>query len=456
MRITLKTRYPLQTTIAFAALSMLTAQYATIAVAQVDVPRANVNQSFDFGYEIGGDQATAPLQVFDDGERTYFQFRDIVKLLPVIFVISPTGEREQVSFERRLPYVIVSQTGKRFFLTNGVGQASIEYVGSRPEQPRPQLTVAEAINRVASSMAPAIAPASAIVAPSQATTLQPDKRIALPPALAADLRPVFRNVVFAPRATTLTPVAIAVLTEVAEAAREASGVVVYGRNDRGGSIQLAQKRASAIRDWFVQKGGVTTPINVIADPEVREDVEQKGFASSVFVTPRQKLLTPQQALALGLDPTAIARQAALPRASAQVVAVPPSRKVIAAADPSSDPRVLEATANLLKQGLLTPEMATQVLTRLRDATIEGEGYRSWESKRSHSDTRSVFAQWVKQAGWSELVWEATACAAPDFIVSGTFSDAVAKFASSLGLGAEMYTVDKVVVIKDAGSARCKG
>jgi len=26
--------------------------------------------SFDFNYEIGGDEATVPVQVFDDGERT--------------------------------------------------------------------------------------------------------------------------------------------------------------------------------------------------------------------------------------------------------------------------------------------------------------------------------------------------------------------------------------------------
>ena len=48
---------------------------------------SSVNQSFDFGYEVGGDSATIPLQVFDDGKRTYFQFREQLKLLPIIFII---------------------------------------------------------------------------------------------------------------------------------------------------------------------------------------------------------------------------------------------------------------------------------------------------------------------------------------------------------------------------------
>jgi hypothetical protein len=101
-------------------------------------------------------------------------------------------------------------------------------------------------------------------------------------------------------------------------------------------------------------------------------------------------------------------------------------------------------------------MATQVLLRLKDSAATGDGYRTWESRKGAGDLRSVIDQWVKTAGWSELVWYAQQCPAPDFSVSGTFTDAVGKLAATSGLSAELFTVDKVVVIKDSGAARCKG
>lgn len=460
----------IQSTLAFALVTLLVSQHAYPQPSHSTAPVAAVNKSFDFGYEVGGDPVTAPVQVFDDGERTYFQFRDTVKLLPVIFRVMPNGEREQVPFERRAPYVIVSDVNKRFFLSNGVGEASVEYVGTRPVQPRPQITVAEAVGRVAALVnagtpaqpaAPAVvqAPAAAIAAPA------PEKRIPIPPAIAAEAKPIFRDVVFPQGGTSLTPAATATLQGIIAAAEDAVGIVVYGRNDRGGSTALAQRRATAIRDFLLTKGNIKAPVNIIADVEVREDVERKGFVSSVFITPRPRI-TPQLALAAGLDPAVAARfaqHAASPQPVPQAPAPTPlprqspaqSQPLFSSAgDLSANPKVLDATASLLKQGLLTPEMATQVLMRFRESNIQGDGFRTWESS-SGADLRWTLTEWVKRAGWSELVWNAGTCKATPLQLSGTFADAVGKLASAAGVEAEMYTVDKVLVVNDSNN-RCKG
>ncbi len=48
---------------------------------------------FDFAYEIGGDRRVAPLQVFDDGARTYIQWPTAIKLPNVTVALE--GKRVQ-------------------------------------------------------------------------------------------------------------------------------------------------------------------------------------------------------------------------------------------------------------------------------------------------------------------------------------------------------------------------
>lgn len=45
---------------------------------------------YDFQYQISGDAATRPYQVFDDGQYTYFQFREVPEKL-VVNAVTPSG-----------------------------------------------------------------------------------------------------------------------------------------------------------------------------------------------------------------------------------------------------------------------------------------------------------------------------------------------------------------------------
>jgi len=395
--------------------------------------------SFDFNYEIGGDEATVPVQVFDDGERTYFQFRDSLKLLPIIFRIGLDGQREQVPFERRAPYVVVNELSKRYYLANGVGQASIEYVGAgRASMPQKPLTIEAAVARVAAAIQPPTAtPAIAAAAPPApafgTSTATPS----------TEARTIYRDIVFPRGANVIPRAGEEVIDQMASELREAIGLVVYARTDKGGALNLRDQRGAAIKKALVARGAKDALVTVIIDPEIREDSEGRGFASSVFVK-----LPPLRRPLPSIQPTPAI--ATLPAPSPAQVAAPSN-----GVDAASHPKVLAATADLLRQGLVTPEMATQILINLKDATPT-EGYRVWDVKQSDRDLRAVLATWVRKAGWSELVWQARPCKAPDFTFAGTFEQALTKLSQAVGLNFSLYTGDRVLVVNDSSTGSCKG
>ncbi|MGS1006215.1 TcpQ domain-containing protein [Achromobacter anxifer] len=63
-------------------------------------------QGFRFDWQLSGDPAVAPMQVFDDGKETWLQFAP-GQPLPAIFGIGSDGERA-LPYLRRDPYVVLA------------------------------------------------------------------------------------------------------------------------------------------------------------------------------------------------------------------------------------------------------------------------------------------------------------------------------------------------------------
>ncbi len=63
-------------------------------------------QGFRFDWQLSGDPAVAPMQVFDDGRETWLQFAP-GQALPAIFGVTPDGERA-LPYVRREPYVVLA------------------------------------------------------------------------------------------------------------------------------------------------------------------------------------------------------------------------------------------------------------------------------------------------------------------------------------------------------------
>ncbi len=63
-------------------------------------------QGFRFDWQLSGDPAVAPMQVFDDGRETWLQFAP-GQALPAIFGVGPDGERA-LPYMRREPYLVLA------------------------------------------------------------------------------------------------------------------------------------------------------------------------------------------------------------------------------------------------------------------------------------------------------------------------------------------------------------
>ncbi len=68
---------------------------------------ASLNSKNNFDYSISGPDYVAPLKIFDDGEFTYFEFRDINGTLPAMYSVGKDGIEAMVNYKIQGKYVIV-------------------------------------------------------------------------------------------------------------------------------------------------------------------------------------------------------------------------------------------------------------------------------------------------------------------------------------------------------------
>ncbi|MBS0236239.1 MAG: P-type conjugative transfer protein VirB9 [Proteobacteria bacterium] len=77
-------------------------------------------ERYNFQYTISGEaKYMEPLQVFDDGEFTFFKFRDINAELPAVFLVN-SGQRESlVNFRIQGGYMVVERVAEKFTFRHG-------------------------------------------------------------------------------------------------------------------------------------------------------------------------------------------------------------------------------------------------------------------------------------------------------------------------------------------------
>ena len=82
---------------------------------------------YDFAYRLAGDARARPVQVFDDGNNTFFQFHP-GEPVPAIFAEGPAGPR-LLPPHIEGPYVKVATVTNGFALRLGLGAATVTYLG---------------------------------------------------------------------------------------------------------------------------------------------------------------------------------------------------------------------------------------------------------------------------------------------------------------------------------------
>lgn len=76
-------------------------------------------EKYNFSYTISGPEMTAPIRIFDDGEFTYFQFRDKNAEVPAFFWVDDKGNESLINYRTRGDYIVVERVASRFTLRHG-------------------------------------------------------------------------------------------------------------------------------------------------------------------------------------------------------------------------------------------------------------------------------------------------------------------------------------------------
>src|SRR5699024_11529090 len=78
-------------------------------------------RAFNLYWELSGEPSVAPVQVFDDGHRTWLQFQP-QHVLPAIFERTPSGE-VLLGYRRHLDYVVLDTVVSELLFQGGSAKA---------------------------------------------------------------------------------------------------------------------------------------------------------------------------------------------------------------------------------------------------------------------------------------------------------------------------------------------
>ena len=83
-------------------------------------PDLSKPEQYNFNYKISGkSRRLEPVLIFDDGEFTYFRFRNVNAELPAFYTVGQDGDESMVNYRIFAGYVVVERVSDRFTLRSG-------------------------------------------------------------------------------------------------------------------------------------------------------------------------------------------------------------------------------------------------------------------------------------------------------------------------------------------------
>lgn len=76
-------------------------------------------EKYNFNYSLSGPDDIAPIRIFDDGEFTYFEFRDKNAEIPAFFLVHGDGSESIINFRTRGDFIVLERVAARFTLRHG-------------------------------------------------------------------------------------------------------------------------------------------------------------------------------------------------------------------------------------------------------------------------------------------------------------------------------------------------
>lgn len=74
---------------------------------------------YNFQYTISGSDTIAPIRIFDDGEFTFFQFRNKNADVPAFFLVDSQGNESIINYRTRGDYIVIERVAGKFTLRHG-------------------------------------------------------------------------------------------------------------------------------------------------------------------------------------------------------------------------------------------------------------------------------------------------------------------------------------------------
>lgn len=323
--------------------------------------------AYDFSYASTGDTRARPVQVFDDGRSTFFQFR-AGDAVPAIF--SHQGGTPQLLVPTQEgPYIRVAELHGRFVLQVGRAQANVVHAGGgRQDAPPLNVVTASGLanpysggpgadgSRLVASFAPIGLGTAIDDAANRNSYATPRKGDAVTWVDTEPKRSEF-SVMFAKGSAALTPEGRKVIASVAKMDGPQSHVVVIGRDDESLKEGLDRLRADTLKAALVKAGvdptRLTTRVGVAGTPIAARwpstlQVETERPAPSRTLDPRLATIR------ANLD--ALVKAGVLRPDQAQAIAVQHGAKATApatatAAEPVRAPFTLTASDKTLQNTL---------------------------------------------------------------------------------------------------------
>jgi type IV secretion system protein VirB9 len=74
---------------------------------------------YNFRYTVSGSEDITPIRIFDDGEFTYFEFRDRNGEIPAFYMVDGQNNETIVNYRTRGPFIVVERVVPRYTLRHG-------------------------------------------------------------------------------------------------------------------------------------------------------------------------------------------------------------------------------------------------------------------------------------------------------------------------------------------------
>lgn len=248
---------------------------------------------FDFNYSVDLNRSIGLTQVFDDGDRTYFQFTQ-AESLPSVYVIKD-GKKQNVALEARPPYLIAPGVANKYMLSAPNGKTSIyvSYNGSRPvdvvakeiEQKR-----LESVEKIAStekqqSVKKVAKPTKSIdTVTIQAQPESDDDNKSMTGLVTGTLL----NIPFFENSVSLSKKARSDLSQRIEEIVASTKIVVRGRPSVKGDNSLAATRALAIKNYLVDIGVDEGLIETTQEPNIKRGKNEGFYVSELILLSGEK------------------------------------------------------------------------------------------------------------------------------------------------------------------------